>query len=56
MFKKSIGSHVTFAKAVDIIQNSDTKEKTKERLVYLLRKTSDSSLGKAMIKTHKKSI
>ncbi len=54
MFKNSVDSRVAFAEAVDVIQNASIKEKTKERLVYLLRKTSDSSLDKAIIKTREK--
>jgi len=52
--RKTIGTHVTFAKAKQIVQDAVLKEKTKEQLIYLLRKTSDSNLEQAMKKTRSK--
>jgi len=51
LFRKTKGHHVTFAAAAAAVHQSKWKDKIKERLIFLLCKTSDGSLNTAIKKT-----
>ncbi len=52
--KNTTGCFVKYSVAVEIVEQAKMKAKTRDRLIYLLRKTSDGSLGTAITKMRSK--